>query len=162
MKIDSPQAKIVSLPTALKHVSASRRGGETWVLANGVFDLFHVGHLRYLSSAADEGDRIIVAVNSDRSTRAYKGPDRPVIPQAERAEIVASIGCVDLVLVFDEPDVRAIIETLRPDVHAKGTDYTASTVPEGDLVRAYGGRVAICGDPKRHATTALVDRLKKR
>ncbi|MEL7367459.1 MAG: adenylyltransferase/cytidyltransferase family protein [Myxococcota bacterium] len=162
MKAPPPDAKIVSLAVARDRIQSGRARGQTWVLANGVFDLFHVGHLRYLTSAADEADHIIVAINSDRSTQANKGPDRPVIPEAERAEIVAGLGCVDLVLIFDALDVRAIIESLRPDVHAKGTDYTVETVPEGDFVRSYGGRVAICGDPKNHATSTLVSVVKNR
>lgn len=138
---------------------ASSPGGG-WVLANGVFDLFHVGHLRYLEDAAQLGEVLVVAVNSDASTRAYKGPDRPVVPESERAEIIAALACVDFVLVFDEPNVVSILQALRPDVHAKGTDYTPTTVPERHVVEAYGGRVAICGDPKDHSTTALLSQLK--
>lgn len=132
------------------------------VLANGVFDLFHVGHLRYLEGAAREGDILVVAVNSDASTRAYKGPDRPVVPEDERAEIVCGLSCVDHVLVFDEPDVVSILSALRPDVHAKGTDYTPDTVPEAPVVLGYGGRIAICGDEKGHSSTALIGRLGER
>lgn len=133
----------------------------TVVLANGVFDLFHVGHVRYLEAAAREGDVLVVAVNSDASTRAYKGPDRPRVPEDERAEIVASLACVDHVVVFDDPDVVAILQSLRPDVHAKGTDYTTETVPERHIVASYGGRVAICGDPKDHSTTEMITRLER-
>lgn len=133
--------------------------GRSLVLANGVFDLFHVGHLRYLEAAAEEAEVLLVGVNSDASTRAYKGPDRPVVPEDERAEIVAALGCVDHVLVFDDPNVVALLEVLRPDVHAKGTDYTPDTVPERPVVLSYGGRVAICGDPKDHSTTELVAKL---
>ncbi|MEO1231909.1 MAG: adenylyltransferase/cytidyltransferase family protein [Myxococcota bacterium] len=129
------------------------------VLANGVFDLFHVGHLRYLEAAAREASILVAAVNSDASTRAYKGPKRPVIPQQERAEILCSLTCVDHVLIFDAPDVSGILQALKPEVHAKGTDYTPETVPERDIVRAYGGRVAICGDPKDHSSTALINHL---
>lgn len=128
-------------------------------LANGVFDLFHVGHLRYLEAAAAEADVLVVALNSDASTRAYKGPDRPVIPENERAEIICSLACVDYVLVFPDPDVVRILESLRPDVHAKGTDYTVETVPERHIVLGYGGRVAICGDPKDHSSTELIERI---
>lgn len=130
------------------------------VLTNGVFDLFHVGHLRYLESASSEGEVLVVAVNSDASTRAYKGPDRPVIPEDERAELICSLAVVDHVIVFDEPDVRPILAALRPEVHAKGTDYTAETIPEREIVLGYGGRVAICGDPKDHSSTELIQRLE--
>jgi rfaE bifunctional protein nucleotidyltransferase chain/domain len=141
----------------------ARRGasaGPSLVLANGVFDLFHVGHLRYLVAAAQEGDELLVAINSDASTRAYKGPTRPIVPEAERAEIVAALSCVDWVLIFDEPNVVPILEALKPEVHAKGTDYTTETVPERHVVEGYGGRVAICGDPKDHSTTELLGKLK--
>lgn len=157
----------LSIPTLAKltHLDAIsaryRQRERTVVLTNGVFDLFHVGHLRYLEAAAEHGDVLVVAVNSDRSTRAYKGPDRPVIPEAERAEIVASLACVDHVIVFDEPNVERVLATLKPDVHAKGTDYTAETVPERAVVEAYGGRVAICGDPKDHSSTEILARLRR-
>lgn len=134
--------------------------GRTVALANGVFDLFHVGHLRYLRGAAAEADLLVVAVNSDRSTRENKGPGRPVVPEAERAEIVAGLACVDLVVLFDSRDVVPVIRALRPDVHVKGTDYTPETIPEAAEVRAYGGRVAVAGDPKGHSTTELIDKLE--
>lgn len=146
--------------TTLERLTAGRPAG-TIALANGVFDLFHVGHLRYLEAAAAEADVLVVAVNSDASTRAYKGPDRPVIPEGERAEIVAGLACVDHVFLFDDPNVERVLERLRPDVHAKGTDYTEQTVPERGIVLAYGGRVAICGDPKDHSSSELIDRLGK-
>ncbi len=152
--------KRASLEAIVAALEPARAGGLTVALANGVFDLFHVGHLRYLEAAAEEADRLVVAVNSDASTRAYKGPGRPVIPEAERAEIVAGLGCVDHVLVFDEPTVVSILMRLRPEVHAKGTDYTAETVPERGVVLGYGGRVAICGDPKDHSSTALIAALE--
>lgn len=154
--------KIRPLTVWAARAKDARSRGRRVVLANGVFDLFHVGHLRYLEAAAAEGDLLVVAVNSDRSTRANKGPDRPVVPAEERAEILAGLTCVDGVVIFDDRDVRAVIDALRPDVHAKGTDYTEATVPEGAMVRSYGGRVAICGDPKDHATTDLLDRLRAR
>ena len=161
MRLQRPTTlKVRRLEEWAREVETFRRADRgAVVLANGVFDLFHVGHLRYLQGAAQEGDLLVVAVNSDASTRAYKGPDRPLIPEAERAEIVAGLGCIDGVLIFDEPNVRRVIEALQPDVHAKGTDYTVDTVPEADLVRRLGGRVAIVGDPKEHATTALLERL---
>jgi rfaE bifunctional protein nucleotidyltransferase chain/domain len=142
-----------------EEVEAARAAGRTIVLANGAFDLLHVGHVRYLDGAKALGDVLVVAVNSDASVRASKGPGRPVVPQAERAELVAALRCVDHVLVFDEPDVRAVIRALKPHVHAKGTDYTVETVPERAEVEAYGGRVAICGDPKDHSTSSLVGKL---
>jgi asparaginyl-tRNA synthetase len=148
-----------TLDALLERITADRARGKTIVLANGVFDLFHVGHLRYLQHAKSLGDVLVVAVNSDRSTRAYKGPNRPLIPEAERAEIVAALACVDHVLIFDDPDVRSVLERLRPEVHAKGTDYTEQSVPEREIVLQYGGRVAICGDPKDHSTTALFERV---
>jgi rfaE bifunctional protein nucleotidyltransferase chain/domain len=136
-----------------------QRGEQSVVLTNGVFDLFHVGHLRYLEAAAEEGEILVVAVNSDRSTRAYKGEGRPIIPEAERAELVAALTCVDHVFLFDDLNVERILATLRPDVHAKGTDYTPETVPERAVVQGYGGRVAICGDPKDHSSTEIIRRL---
>lgn len=133
-----------------------RRAGDSITLTNGAFDLLHVGHVRYLSGAKKLGGRLIVAVNSDASVRALKGEGRPLIPEAERAEILAALSDVDAVVIFSEPDVRSIIREIRPDVHAKGTDYTADTVPERDEVRAAGGRVEIVGDPKNHSTTEMI------
>jgi rfaE bifunctional protein nucleotidyltransferase chain/domain len=133
--------------------------GRTVAMANGIFDLFHVGHLRYLVGAKAEADLLVVAVNSDLSTRLNKGPGRPVIPEAERAEIVAGLACVDHVVLFDTKDVIPVIRLLRPDVQVKGTDYTPETIPEAAEVRAYGGRVAVAGDPKDHSTTELLGRL---
>ena len=133
-----------------------RRVGDSITLANGGFDLLHVGHVRYLRAAKQLGGRLIVALNSDASVRALKGEGRPLIPEGERAEILAALADVDAVVVFPELDVGAIIREIRPDVHAKGTDYTAETVPERDQVLAYGGRVEIVGDPKKHSTTELI------
>ena len=135
--------------------------GKKVALANGVFDLFHVGHLRYLEGAKALGEVLVVAVNSDASTRAYKGPGRPVVPCEERVEILSALTCVDFVVVFDEPDVRGVIRALKPAVHVKGTDYTPETIPERDEVLAYGGRVAVAGDPKNHSTTAALEALRK-
>ncbi|MFH1811374.1 MAG: adenylyltransferase/cytidyltransferase family protein [Pseudomonadota bacterium] len=140
----------------------ARRHGQSIVLANGAFDLLHVGHLRYLEGAAAEGDLLVVAVNSDASVRGLKGEGRPVIPEAERVELLRALRTVDVVHLFDEPDVVAVIQALRPDVHAKGTDYTADSVPERAVVEGLGGRVAIVGDPKHHSTTALVHKLTPR
>jgi rfaE bifunctional protein nucleotidyltransferase chain/domain len=126
-----------------------------------VFDLFHVGHLRYLRGAKALADVLVVAVNSDASARLLgKGPGRPVVPELERAEIVAALACVDHVVLFDSRDVVPVIRALRPDVQVKGTDYTPETIPEAAEVRAYGGRVAVAGDPKDHSTTDLIARLE--
>ncbi len=146
----------MSLEDLARIVAGHHARGRKVVLANGAFDLLHVGHVRYLEGAKALGDVLVVAVNSDGSVRAAKGEGRPVIPARERAELVGALRCVDHVLVFDEPDVRHIIRALKPDIHAKGTDYTPDTVPERDEVLAYGGRVAITGDPKDHSTTALI------
>jgi D-glycero-beta-D-manno-heptose 1-phosphate adenylyltransferase len=151
--------KRLSLEDTGALVTQWRAAGQTIALANGVFDLLHVGHVRYLEGARALADRLVVAVNSDASTRAMKGPGRPVVPEDERAELLAALVCTDVVLVFSEPDVRAVIRALRPDVHVKGTDYSPQSIPERDEVEAYGGRVAVAGDPKRHSTTALVAKL---
>jgi D-glycero-beta-D-manno-heptose 1-phosphate adenylyltransferase len=148
--------RLEDLPALRARTTAERR---SIALANGVFDLFHVGHLRYLQGARAEADLLVVAVNSDVSTRLNKGPSRPVVPQAERAEIVAALACVDHVVLFDSKDVVPVIRALRPDVQVKGTDYTPETIPEAAEVRAYGGRVAVAGDPKDHSTTELIARL---
>ncbi len=141
--------------------AASTAAGRTVALANGVFDLFHVGHLRYLKGAKAEADLLVVAVNSDVSTRLNKGPGRPVVPEGERAEILEALSCVDHVVLFDSKDVVPVIRALRPDVHVKGTDYTPETIPEAAEVRAYGGRVAVAGDPKDHSTSELIEKLEK-
>ncbi len=133
--------------------------GETLVLANGVFDVLHVGHARYLEAARALGDRLVVAVNTDRSTRAYKGAGRPVVPEAERAELIAALAAVDHVVLFDDDSAARVLETLTPDVHAKGTDYTPETIPERGIVAAYGGRSVVCGDPKAHSSSALIETI---
>jgi D-glycero-beta-D-manno-heptose 1-phosphate adenylyltransferase len=135
-----------------------RAAGEKITLTNGCFDVLHVGHVRYLKAAKKLGGKLVVAVNSDSSTRTLKGDGRPRIPEQERAEIVAALADVDAVVVFDAPDVRELIRLIRPDVHAKGTDYTAESVPERDVVIACGGRVEIVGDPKDHSTTEFLRR----
>jgi D-glycero-beta-D-manno-heptose 1-phosphate adenylyltransferase len=139
-------------------VAQWRAAGEKIILTNGCFDLLHVGHVRYLHAAKELGGRVIVALNSDSSTRALKGEGRPRVPQEERAELLAALADVDAVTIFDEPDVRALVRLLRPEIHAKGTDYTAESVPERDEVMACGGRVVIVGDPKDHSTTELLKR----
>ncbi|HZD30036.1 MAG TPA: adenylyltransferase/cytidyltransferase family protein [Candidatus Angelobacter sp.] len=141
-------------------VAGWRRAGDQIVLANGCFDLLHVGHIRYLSGAKALGGKLLVAMNSDESVRRLKGDGRPLMPAAERSEIVAALSAVDAVVIFDEPDVRALIREVHPDVQAKGTDYTRETVPERDEVRAYGGRVEIVGDPKDHSTTDILSQMR--
>jgi D-glycero-beta-D-manno-heptose 1-phosphate adenylyltransferase len=148
--------KILTRDELQQRVTDWRRAGDSIILANGGFDLLHVGHVRYLRAAKQLGGRLVVAVNSDASVRALKGEGRPIVPDNERAEILAAIADVDAVVIFPEPDVRAIIAEIRPDVHAKGTDYTVETVPERGLVLAYGGRVEIVGDPKDHSTTEMI------
>jgi rfaE bifunctional protein nucleotidyltransferase chain/domain len=140
-------------------VRRGRQQGLRFAFANGAFDLLHVGHVRYLEAARQEADRLIVAVNDDSSVRAAKGPRRPVMAAADRAELVAALRAVDYVVVFSEPTVTALLELLMPEVHCKGTDYTTDTVPERATVHAYGGRIAIVGDPKDHSTTDLLKRL---
>ena len=135
-----------------------RNEGHKVVLTNGCFDLLHVGHVRYLRAAKELGGKLLVAVNSDASVRCLKGDGRPRVPDHERAEILAALTDVDAVIVFDSPDVRDLIRLIRPDIHAKGTDYTAESVPERDVVMEYGGQVAIVGDPKDHSTTEMLKR----
>ena len=151
--------RIVTRDELVRVVDDDRRNGLTLAFANGCFDLLHVGHVRYLEAAAAEGDRLIVAVNED-ATAAAKGPGRPILPAADRAEIVAALRAVDYVVLFPEPTVAPLLSLLRPDVHCKGTDYTAETVPERETVRAYGGRIAIVGDPKDHSTRDLLARIR--
>ena len=160
--IMSEYPKILSRDALLEQVQQWRRSGEQIVLANGCFDLLHVGHVRYLHGAKALGGKLIVAMNSDASVRRIKGERRPFMPEQERAEIVAALADVDAVVLFDEPDVRALIRELRPDVQAKGTDYTRDNGPERDEVLACGGRVEIVGDPKDHSTTEMIAQLRHR
>ena len=153
-------AKVASLDAVRERVEAARSEGRTVALANGCFDVLHVGHVRYLEGARAEADVLVVGVNGDRSVRRLKGEGRPVMPAADRALLVAALRAVDHVVVFEEDDVTELLLALRPDVHCKGTDYTAETVPERDVVRSYGGRVAIVGDPKDHDTRALLARIR--
>jgi len=152
--------KVLDRGALREQVAAWRRAGERIILTNGCFDVLHVGHTRYLRGAKALGGRVVVAVNDDASVRALKGEGRPRMPAAEGAEIVAALEPVDAVVIFPEPDVRALLRELRPDIHAKGTDYTAETVPERDVVAEYGGRVAIVGDPKDHSTSDLLRKWK--
>lgn len=151
--------EVLSRDEVARRVRQDREAGRSVAFANGCFDLLHVGHVRYLQAAAREADRLIVAVNADE-TAARKGPGRPVLSAGERAEIVAAIRGVDYVLVFPEPTVDPLLRLLTPDVHCKGTDYTVDSVPERDTVLAYGGRIAIVGDPKDHSTRDLVGRIR--
>ena len=152
--------KIVTRDQLFELVAADRRAGRTIAVANGCFDLLHVGHVRYLQAASLEADRLIVAVNDDAAA-ATKGPGRPILKAAERAELVAALRGVDYVTIFSEPTVAPLLELLRPDVHCKGTDYTVETVPERATVLGYGGRIAIVGDPKHHSTRDLVARIRE-
>jgi D-glycero-beta-D-manno-heptose 1-phosphate adenylyltransferase len=140
-------------------VRADRAAGRTIAFANGCFDLLHVGHVRYLQGSAAEADRLIVAVNSDASMKGLKGPNRPILPEADRAELVAALRGVSYVTVFSDPTVERLLLLLKPEVHCKGTDYTVDTVPERAVVRSYGGRTAIVGDPKSHNTRELIARI---
>jgi len=153
-------SKLLAREEVARRVAEARTTSRTVALANGCFDVLHVGHVRYLQGAKAEADVLVVGVNGDASVRRLKGEGRPVLTAADRALLVAALACVDLVVVFEEDEVWSLIATLRPDVHCKGTDYTTDTVPEREAVRAYGGRVAIVGDPKAHDTRALLARIR--
>ncbi len=153
--------KLKSLDELAGIVAGHQAAQRTVVMANGCFDLIHVGHVRYLADAHRWGDVLVVAINSDRSVRSLKGDGRPIMGQDDRAEIVAALESVDYVLIFDEPDVRRVLTVLKPDIQVKGTDYTEETVPERDVVRAYGGQVRIAGDPKDHSTRDLISRIRR-
>lgn len=148
--------KIFNREELKRQVAAWRTLKDSIILANGCFDLLHVGHVRYLRAAKNIGGRLIVAINSDESARNLKGEGRPLMPDSERAEIVAALSDVDAVVIFPESDVRALVREIRPDVQAKGTDYTVDTVPERDVVTECGGRIEIVGDPKDHSTTEII------
>lgn len=150
-------APVLDRNRLIARVAIERRRGARIVLANGCFDLLHVGHIRYLEAASALGNILVVGINSDEQVRQLKGANRPFMPEHERVEIVAALRFVDLVTIFSEPTVAELIRAIRPDVHAKGTDYTEETVPEREIVREYGGRTAIVGDPKDHSTTALLE-----
>ena len=142
------------------HIAAEKAKDATIVLANGCFDVLHVGHVRYLRGARDLGDLLVVGINSDAQVARLKGEGRPILAAGERAELVASLEAVDLVTIFDEPTVTELLLAIKPDIHAKGTDYTVETVPERDVVRSYGGNIRIVGDPKKHATSEMIRRFK--
>lgn len=152
-------APILDRENLINEIDRLREGGSKIILANGCFDLLHVGHIRYLTAAKEIGGTLVVAINSDRQARALKGAGRPFLPESERAEMIAALRCVDLVTIFDEPTVEQLIRSIRPDFHAKGTDYTIDTVPEREIVRECGGQVAIVGDPKDHSSTELIGKV---
>src|SRR5580658_5556156 len=153
------QEKILSREELKRRLDAHRKSGKRIVLTNGCFDILHVGHTRYLSAAKAEGDILVVAINSDSGVRLLKGAGRPVLPERERAELVSALADLDFVLIFDEPNVEPLLLALHPDVHAKGTDYTPENVPEREVAKKLGIRVAIVGDPKHHSTKDLLARL---
>ena len=152
--------RIVDRETLIDRVRDARDRGLTVVLANGCFDVLHAGHVRYLEAAKSIGDILVVGINSDKQVATLKGAGRPLLPESERAEIVAALAAVDLVTIFNEPTVGELLMAIKPDIHAKGTDYTEDTVPERDVVRSFGGRTAIVGDPKDHSTSDLIRRVK--
>ena len=156
------KARILDRAQLSKQIETERKAGKKIVLANGCFDVLHAGHIRYLEAAKMLGNLLVVALNSDEQVRNQKGPGRPLMSADQRAELVASLEAVDLVTIFDEPTVTELLLTLKPDVHAKGTDYTEQTVPEREVVRSYGGRVAIAGDPKDHSSSELINRANYR
>ena len=158
----APKDKLGTLDELAGECAGWRERGETVVLVNGAFDMLHVGHLRYLAGAKEHADHLIAAVNSDTSVRASKGETRPIIPEAERVEILSHLGVVDRICLFDSATVGPVLELLKPDIHAKGTDYTADNVPERHVVASYGGRTVICGDPKDHATTDVIGIIVER
>jgi len=160
--VTAPEDKLKSLDELAGECERWRRRGETVVLVNGAFDMLHVGHLRYLAQAKEQADHLVAAVNSDASVRASKGETRPIIPEDERVEILSHLWMVDRICLFDNVTVGPVLEQLRPDIHAKGTDYTAESVPERHVVAAYGGRTVICGDPKDHATTDVIGIITER
>ena len=152
--------RVLTEEEIINAVAAERRSGRTIAFANGCFDVLHVGHTRYLAAAKTQADVLVVAINDDESVRGLKGPGRPILSGADRAEIVAALDSVDYAFTFSDADVNRLLRLLAPDVHCKGTDYTPYTVPERDTVRSYGGRIAIVGDPKDHSTRDLIARIK--
>lgn len=160
LQAHDPASRILERNRLIARVAIARRTGARVVLANGCFDLLHVGHIRYLEAARSHGDLLVVGINSDEQARRLKGEGRPFMPERERAELIASLRAVDIVTIFNEPTVEALILALRPEVHAKGTDYSEETVPERDVVRSYGGRTVIVGDPKHHSSTEMIERVK--
>jgi D-glycero-beta-D-manno-heptose 1-phosphate adenylyltransferase len=154
--------RVLTVAQLVEEIGRERGAGRTVALANGCFDVLHVGHVRYLQGAAAEADRLIVAINDDESVKALKGPGRPILPASDRAELVAALRGVDYVVTFDDQTVERLLRLIKPDVHCKGTDYTIDSVPERSVVLEYGGRTAIVGDPKQHATRELIARIAGR
>lgn len=159
--MNSEFAPVLTREKLVEKISELRAQNVKIVLANGCFDLFHVGHIRYLSGAKELGDFLIVGINSDEQVKRLKGEKRPYMPERERAEIISSLRCVDFVTIFNEPTVEQLIRAIRPDFHAKGTDYTTETVPEREIVRECGGQTAIVGDPKDHSSTELIEKVNR-
>lgn len=157
---DSCRGKRMGLDALRRVVEKLRADGKRIVLANGCFDILHVGHVRYLRAAKEHGDVLVVAVNSDRSARALKGEGRPYVPQDERLEVLSALAPIDYLVLFDAPDASRLLRALKPDAHAKGTDYTPETVPERETVRGYGGKIVICGDPKERSSTGVAARVQ--
>ena len=155
-------APILDRAELVVETSRARTSGSVIILANGCFDLFHVGHVLYLAGAKALGGVLVVGINSDRQTRFLKGEGRPFMPENERAELISALQCVDYVTIFDEPTVEELIRAIKPDYHAKGTDYTTDTVPEREIVREYGGQVAIVGDPKDHSSSEIIAGMKSK
>ncbi len=153
-------ARILERNRLIARIAVARRRRTRIVFANGCFDVLHVGHVRYLEAARAHGDLLVVGINSDEGVRQLKGANRPFVPERERAELIAGLRAVDLVTIFPEPTVKELLLAIRPDVHAKGTDYTEETVPERDIVQSFGGRVVIVGDPKNHSSTEMIEQLK--
>ena len=153
-------SKLKSLDELKKIVKNLRKSGKTIVFCNGCFEILHVGHIRYLKEAAALADKLILALNSDKSVRRIKGKNRPLTDENERAEILAEFNFIDYIIIFDEPNVERLLVELKPDIHAKGTDYTKETVPEREVVLSYGGKIAITGDPKDHSCTEIISRIK--
>jgi rfaE bifunctional protein nucleotidyltransferase chain/domain len=160
--MNRPSAKVITVAEAGVLSQGMRNAGRRVVVANGAFDMLHVGHVRYLVAARALGDALFVAVNSDLSVRTSKGPLRPIVPEDERAELLSHLDCVDFIVMFDEATVAEVLRALKPHFHAKGTDYTPETVPEREVVAEWGGETVICGDTKEHATTDLVGEILKR
>ena len=155
----TPPQNVLTREQLTRIVSDAKASGARIVLANGCFDVLHVGHIRYLQGARALGDLLVVGINSDRQVAIQKGAGRPILPERERAELIAALDCVSYVTIFDEPTVEELLLALKPEVHAKGTDYTVDTVPEREVVRSFGGRVAIVGDPKDHSTSEILSRM---
>jgi len=154
------RSRILDRETVISKTKLAKQAGQTIVFANGCFDVLHAGHIRYLQGARALGEVLVVAINSDEQVKALKGNGRPILGERDRAELVASIEGVEFVTIFDEPTVEQLLLAIKPDVHAKGTDYTEETVPERDVVRSFGGRTAIVGDPKNHSTSEMLKRFK--